>query len=103
VFVSNHVAVGGFVGLLLRRRPLLATTVGVASHFALDAIPHWGLDPARPDAAQAFWRIARTDGVLGATLLAGTLLAAPKKVAMAGALFGAVVPDLGHVTTRFWG
>jgi hypothetical protein len=41
VLLTNHVVSGALIGAVARR-PLPAFAVGVASHFALDALPHWG-------------------------------------------------------------
>lgn len=61
MLLTNHVLAGAAIGTLLRRRPALAFGVGVASHLAMDALPHFGL-PGEPDAARRFLRIARRDG-----------------------------------------
>ena len=41
MLLTNHVLSGALIGALTRR-PLPAFAAGVASHFALDAVPHWG-------------------------------------------------------------
>jgi hypothetical protein len=41
MLVTNHVLSGALIGAVVRR-PLPAFTLGVASHFALDTVPHWG-------------------------------------------------------------
>jgi len=40
IFVT-HGVVGGALGAAMRTHPLLAFTAGFASHFILDAFPHW--------------------------------------------------------------
>jgi hypothetical protein len=42
MLVTNHVLSGAVIGAASRRRPAAAFAVGVLSHFALDAAPHWG-------------------------------------------------------------
>jgi len=42
VLVTNHVLAGAAIGALVKR-PLPALAIGVASHLAMDVIPHWGL------------------------------------------------------------
>ena len=41
MLLTNHVLSGAVIGALARR-PVPAFAAGVASHFVLDAIPHWG-------------------------------------------------------------
>ena len=41
MLVTNHVLSGAVIGAAVRR-PVPAFALGVASHFALDAVPHWG-------------------------------------------------------------
>lgn len=42
MLVTNHVLAGAAIGALTRR-PGVALGLGVASHLAMDAMPHWGL------------------------------------------------------------
>jgi hypothetical protein len=41
MILSTHAIVGGAVASLFPSDPLLAAVLGFASHFAIDAIPHW--------------------------------------------------------------
>jgi hypothetical protein len=41
MILSTHAIVGGAIASLLPSHPLLAALAGFASHFAIDAIPHW--------------------------------------------------------------
>src|ERR1700728_4818444 len=41
MLVTNHVLSGAVIGAAVRR-PAPAFALGVASHFVLDAVPHWG-------------------------------------------------------------
>ena len=41
VLLTNHVLSGALIGALARR-PAAAFAAGMASHFVLDALPHWG-------------------------------------------------------------
>jgi hypothetical protein len=41
MILSTHAVVGGAIASLIPSHPLLATAAAFASHFALDAIPHW--------------------------------------------------------------
>ncbi|HZM57790.1 MAG TPA: hypothetical protein VFC03_22510, partial [Acidimicrobiales bacterium] len=73
MFVTNHVLSGVLVGQVLADRPAAAAAaafaaafaVGVASHLALNAVPHWGCDLAGVDGPERFLRVAKRDGLLG--------------------------------------
>jgi hypothetical protein len=41
MILTTHAIVGGAVASLLPSYPIVAVAVGFASHFAIDAIPHW--------------------------------------------------------------
>jgi hypothetical protein len=41
MILSTHAIVGGAIASLIPSHPLLAFAAGFASHFAIDAIPHW--------------------------------------------------------------
>jgi len=41
VILCTHAVVGGAIASLFPSHPLLAVIGGFASHFAIDAIPHW--------------------------------------------------------------
>jgi hypothetical protein len=41
MILSTHAIVGGALGSLFPSYPIAAFALGVASHFAIDAIPHW--------------------------------------------------------------
>jgi len=41
VILSTHAVVGAAIATLLPQDPLLVFGAGVASHFVIDAIPHW--------------------------------------------------------------
>jgi hypothetical protein len=41
MILSTHAIVGGAIASFMPSHPLLATVAGFASHFAIDAIPHW--------------------------------------------------------------
>ena len=84
MIVSLHVASGGLVGALAgnRRRALV---LGLATHAAGDAVPHWDVSSRRFEIAS---------GVAGLLLLAATR--GPTSPAVVGAI-GASVPDVEHV------
>jgi len=41
MILSTHAIVGGAIASLLPSHPVLAVAAGFASHFVIDAIPHW--------------------------------------------------------------
>jgi hypothetical protein len=41
MILSTHAIVGGAIASLIPSHPVLVATLGFASHFAIDAIPHW--------------------------------------------------------------
>jgi hypothetical protein len=47
MILSAHAIVGGAIASFIPSHPLLAAVAGFASHFAIDAIPHWDY-PLRP-------------------------------------------------------
>jgi hypothetical protein len=95
MLVTNHVLSGAAVGALVRH-PIPAFALGIASHFVLDSIPHWGQwgDDKR------FFKVAVADGLTGlATMAAMTKLAAdtgPRNlpVSVLAGMAGAALPDL---------
>lgn len=105
MFVTNHVLSGALIGRMLARRPVAAFAVGVVSHLALDAVPHWGCDVRQPGAADRFVVVAKRDGVLGLTVMAGVTLAAAKQArpATVAAMAGAALLDLDKPMLYFAG
>jgi hypothetical protein len=91
VLVTNHVLSGGLIGAAVRR-PLPAFALGVASHFALDAIPHWGKWRDR----RHFLKVAVTDGLAGLVAIgACAAVARPeRRPAVVAGMAGAALPDL---------
>jgi hypothetical protein len=41
MILSTHAILGRAIGSLMPGHPVLAFATGIASHFAIDAIPHW--------------------------------------------------------------
>jgi hypothetical protein len=90
MFVTNHVLSGALLGAA-SPGPVSAFTAGVASHFALDAIPHWGgvdFEEVLP--------VAVCDGLIGlATMAVVTAAARPgRRLRMMAGMTGAAFPDL---------
>jgi hypothetical protein len=91
VLLTNHVLSGALIGALARR-PAPAFAIGVASHFALDAVPHWG----DWGSERRFLRVAVPDGLIGLAAI-GTLAAlspAERRPAVVAGMTGAALPDL---------
>lgn len=65
MLVTNHVLSGAAIGAATRR-PVPAFLLGIASHFALDSLPHWGQWADE----KAFFRVAVIDGLTGLTAMA---------------------------------
>ncbi len=88
--MTNHVLSGALIGAAVRR-PLPAFLLGVASHFALDAAPHWGKLGSR-----RFLSVAVVDGLTGlATIGTFAAIAPPeRRLAVLAGMAGAALPDL---------
>ncbi len=91
MLLTNHVLSGALIGALARR-PLPAFAVGVASHFALDAVPHWGVWGSR----RRFLRVAVPDGLISLATAAAFAAASPagRRPAVVAGMAGAALPDL---------
>ena len=90
MFITNHVLSGAVTGAVVRR-PVPAFLAGVASHFALDALPHWG-----KAGEEHFLRAAVADGLTGLAAMAVlTAAAGPgRRAAVLAGMAGAALPDL---------
>lgn len=60
MLVTNHVLSGAGIGAAVRR-PVPALAIGVASHFVLDSLPHWG----KWESDRRFLCVAVADGLTG--------------------------------------
>ena len=91
MLLTNHVLSGALIGALVRR-PAPAFALGVASHFVLDTVPHWG--PFRE--RRALLRVAVPDGLTALAALTAFAVAAPphRRLALIAAMLGAALPDL---------
>ncbi|MGH9000767.1 MAG: hypothetical protein ACRDY7_15415 [Acidimicrobiia bacterium] len=104
MLITNHVLSGALVGTALRRRPALAFVAGVASHVAMDCLPHWGLHGV-PQSDERFLRVARRDGTAGLAAMTACALAAPARLrpALLAAMAGATVLDVDKPAKHFFG
>jgi len=100
MLVTNHVLSGAVVGAITRN-PLLAFPLGVLSHLALDATPHWGRWESRAE----FLRIATADGLTGLAVMAAVAVAAEprQRPAVIAGMVGAALPDLNKPGKLFFG
>jgi hypothetical protein len=91
MLVTNHVLSGAVIGAEVRR-PVPAFFLGVASHFVLDAVPHWGHFGGR----RQFLRVAVPDGLTGLAVIGAMTAAAPpdQRAAVLAGMAGAALPDL---------
>ena len=100
VLLTNHVLSGALIGAVARR-PGLAFAVGVASHFALDAVPHWGDWGSN----RRFLQVAVPDGLISLAAMGAVaaLTPAERRPAVLAGLAGAALPDLDKPTQRLFG
>jgi hypothetical protein len=100
MLVTNHVLSGALIGAITRR-PLPAFMLGVASHFVLDGMPHWG--KWRDD--RQFLRVAVPDGLTGLAAMAAFTAAAPpgRRAAVAAGMLGAALPDADKPAKMWFG
>lgn len=109
MLISTHVLVGTMLGRLLARRApsvklgavevLSVAAVGVASHFACDALPHWGAGLAGGTRDPAFLAVAIPDGLTGLGLLGALTFRerGRRRMLVAACALGACLPDADKV------
>jgi hypothetical protein len=100
VLLTNHVLSGALIGALARR-PVPAFAAGVASHFVLDAIPHWGDWGSQ----RRFMRVAVPDGLVSLAVMGALTAAAPpeRRAAVLAGMTGAALPDADKPATMWFG
>jgi hypothetical protein len=101
MLVTVHVLSGAMIGAASRRRPAAAFALGVLSHFALDAAPHWGNWNGRPK----FMHVAVPDGLAGLAVMGTVTALAPRdaRPAVFAGMAGAALPDLDKPSILFFG
>jgi hypothetical protein len=92
MLATTHVLTGALIGRVVRR-PGPAAGLGVASHIALDAMPHWGMYRTTPMFRAKFLAVAAIDGVTLSGVLAVMVRQRRPAAEIAGAL-GALALDL---------
>ncbi len=100
MLLTNHVLSGALIGALVRH-PLPAFAAGVASHFVLDAMPHWGQWGSR----RRFLRVAMTDGLTGLAAMGAFAAVSPpdRRLAVVAGMAGAALPDLDKPANVWFG
>ena len=100
MLLTNHVLSGALIGALARR-PLPAFTAGVASHFVLDAMPHWG----KWDSKRHFVRVAVRDGLVSLAAMGALAAVSPpdRRLAVLAGMAGAALPDLDKPAKLWFG
>jgi hypothetical protein len=99
VLITNHVLAGALVGAV-SRGPVSAFVTGVASHFALDVVPHFGdIDD------DEFLRVAVVDGLVGLTALGLVWrhTAADGRTRVLAGMLGSCAPDADKPSLLFFG
>ncbi len=100
MLLTNHVLSGALIGALTRR-PLTAFAAGAASHFVLDAVPHWGDWGSQ----RRFLRVAVPDGLISLATMAAFAAASPpdRRLAVLAGMAGAALPDADKPTKLWFG
>ena len=100
MLVTNHVLSGAVIGAA-RAAARPAFVLGVLSHFALDAVPHWGKWHER----FRFMQVAVPDGLAGLAVMGAMTAIAPPdaRPAVLAGMAGAALPDLDKPSIVFFG
>jgi len=100
VLLTNHVLSGALVGALARR-PLPAFAAAMASHFLLDAVPHWGDWGSQ----RRFLQVAVPDGLVSLAAMGAFAAASPseRRLAVLAGMAGAAIPDLDKPAKLWFG
>jgi hypothetical protein len=98
MLVTNHVLSGAVIGAATRRI-VPAFLLGIASHFALDAVPHGG------DRNLTLMQVAVPDGLAGLAVMGAMTALAPRgrRAAVLAGMAGAALPDLNKPSVVFFG
>lgn len=98
MLITNHVLSGAVVGAL-SPDTVSAVTRGFVSHFALDALPHFGVDD------EHLMKVAVPDGLVGLAAIYAVVQATPRDrlLPVLGGIFGACLPDIDKPARQFFG
>jgi hypothetical protein len=99
VLVTNHVISGAVIGRVARGVPS-AFGIGVVSHLALDALPHWGGRPI-----EDVMPVAVADGLTGLAVMGVTTFTTPQRdrLRVLAGMAGAAFLDLDKPCLVFFG
>lgn len=98
MLITNHVLSGAALGWLAPSVPA-AAGAGFVSHFALDAVPHFGVtDPH-------FMKVAVPDGLLGLAAIGVVAATTPRqrRQRVLAGIAGACLPDMDKPSRQFTG
>lgn len=100
MLITNHVLSGALIGGLTRR-PAAAFALGVASHFVLDVVPHWG----DWNGESHFLHVAVRDGLAGLAVMGAAAAVTPPqaRLAVVAGMAGAALPDLDKPAVMYLG
>ena len=100
MLLTNHVLSGALIGALARR-PVPAFAAAMASHFVLDAVPHWG----DWGSDRRFLQVAVPDGLISLAAMAAFAAASPsgRRLAVLAGMTGAALPDIDKPTSLWFG
>jgi hypothetical protein len=104
MFLTNHTLTGVLLGLNLQN-PVLLAPIALASHFILDALPHYDPDLQLGEEVSArAKRIIIVDALLSLGVLIAALLIWPQVLGLilVGTFF-ATLPDLLYIPRHFYG
>ncbi|HEX6935548.1 MAG TPA: hypothetical protein VF227_03415 [Actinomycetes bacterium] len=98
MLITNHVLSGAVVGAL-SPDTVSAVTRGFVSHFALDALPHFGVEE------EHLMKVAVPDGLVGLAAIYAVVRATPRDrlLPVLGGIFGACLPDIDKPARQFFG
>lgn len=98
MLITNHVLCGALIGLVAPNAAA-AFGVGLASHFAMDAVPHYG------EPGELNLPVARTDGLIGLSAMALATISAPRghRLRVFAGMVGACLPDVDKPAMHFFG
>ena len=103
MLLTNHVLTGSLLGLAIDE-PWLLFPAGVASHFILDSLPHYG-DPKIIELSdKRFLWLGTADGLVAITVAVSVCVARPDRIGhiVLGAVAGAF-PDLFYIPEALFG
>lgn len=99
----NHALTGAAIGLLVRE-PAIVAPIAFASHFALDALPHFGGTPLYKWGNRTFFQIIAIDGIITFLAVATIIFFAPEfALPIVVGVFFAMLPDgllIHHYTKK---